>query len=80
MHNLNLIKGKHQTNLKEGPSMKRLAWNLLAISSQAGEGGERALGTGEKDPEVQAELLQCLRQREAGRFQEMRTPHERNAP
>lgn len=40
MHNLNLIKGKHQTSLKEGPSTKRLAWNLLAVSSQAG-GGRR---------------------------------------
>lgn len=39
MHNLNLIKGKHQTNLDEGLSTKRLAWNLLAVSSEAGGGG-----------------------------------------
>lgn len=39
MHNLNLIKGKHQTNLDEGLSTKRLAWNFLAVSSEAGGGG-----------------------------------------
>lgn len=38
MHNLNLIKVKHQTNPDGGPSATWLAWNLTAVSSQAGRG------------------------------------------
>lgn len=48
MHDLNLIKGKHQTNLDEGLSTKRLAWNLLAVSIEAGGGG-RWVGEGGRE-------------------------------
>ena len=50
MYNLNLIKGKHQTNPDEGPSTKWLAWNLLAVSGKAGRGRRRRSGAGGETP------------------------------
>ena len=50
MYNLNLIKGKHQTNPDEGPSTKWLAWNLLAVSGKAGRGSRRSSRAGGETP------------------------------
>ena len=50
MYNLNLIKGKHQTNPDEGPSTKWLAWNLLAVSGKAGRGRRRRPRAGGETP------------------------------
>lgn len=48
IHNLNSIKGKHQTNLDERLSTKWLAWNLPAVSRQREEDEltERGKGAG----------------------------------
>lgn len=76
VHNLNSIKGKHQTNLDERLSTKWLAWNLPAVSSKAGRGRRMSSQNRERDPGVWAEQWWHPLRREGWVLQQMVMAHE----